>query len=239
MEVRNLQHMQRSLAVIENIETWQAAIDKQVKALNELLADYTRRINTGGFTDDNCEDKFTVLAEGQITHQQTLNTYFEADALLHDGRNGGALNVTFMGNSNDTVLISYTTGLLDGVPVLRKSYNSADPHKAAKVAKRDMKWLEKYSHPNVARIMGVMRSSNGRIQDIVMSKGQMPYKVFLERTTDPAALVNYRLHKAKGNIGIPALSFLGAQLTPAEQAFIALAKVHDPNLVSFSSILAR
>ncbi|KAG8699518.1 hypothetical protein FRC08_005268 [Ceratobasidium sp. 394] len=57
MEALNLQHMQRSLNFIENIEAWQADIDRQMQLLNELLGDYTPPAEAYSNVNDDLEDK--------------------------------------------------------------------------------------------------------------------------------------------------------------------------------------
>ncbi|KAG9084039.1 hypothetical protein FS749_005540 [Ceratobasidium sp. UAMH 11750] len=76
MEALNLQHMQRSLTFIENIEVdmldpqrgfhliynfrlqaWQAEIDRQMQLLNELLGDYTPPAEACSNVNDDLEDK--------------------------------------------------------------------------------------------------------------------------------------------------------------------------------------
>ncbi|KAG9077788.1 hypothetical protein FS749_010271 [Ceratobasidium sp. UAMH 11750] len=57
MEALNLQHMQKSLAFIENAEAWQAGINKQVQLLNQLLGDHTSSVEACASMNDKFEDK--------------------------------------------------------------------------------------------------------------------------------------------------------------------------------------
>ncbi|KAG8700631.1 hypothetical protein FRC08_004594 [Ceratobasidium sp. 394] len=57
MEALNLQHMQKSLAFIENAEAWQADINKQVQLLNQLLGDHTSSAEAYDPMNDDFEDK--------------------------------------------------------------------------------------------------------------------------------------------------------------------------------------
>ncbi|KAG8723564.1 hypothetical protein FRC09_002806 [Ceratobasidium sp. 395] len=89
------------------------------------------------------------------------------------------------------VRVTCTTGLLHGVRVMRKSYNSPDQAIATRLAKRDLVSLSKYIHPNYASLKGVARDIHGQVRDIVMTTAPIAWQMFVERVDDPAAVARY------------------------------------------------
>ncbi|KAG8756331.1 hypothetical protein FRC12_010606 [Ceratobasidium sp. 428] len=105
--------------------------------------------------------------------------------------------------SKGIVCVTVTTGLLGGVRVMRRSYNSPSPAMATQVggqrqtltphqlAKRTVVSLSKYHHPNLACLKGVARDLDGQIREIVFTTAPMTQQQFLERAGDPAAVARY------------------------------------------------
>ncbi|KAG8779090.1 hypothetical protein FRC12_024639 [Ceratobasidium sp. 428] len=136
-------------------------------------------------SDDFPEDKFLAIDIDSIECQEVELSYM----------------------AMEKVRVTCTTGLLNGVRVLRKSYNSPDRIITSQLAKRDLASLSKYIHPNYASLKGVARDTHGQIREIVVTTGEqdvrktlqlicffiapMSQQGFLERVRDPVAIARY------------------------------------------------
>ncbi|KAG8724881.1 hypothetical protein FRC09_012544 [Ceratobasidium sp. 395] len=93
--------------------------------------------------------------------------------------------------THSKVRVTCTTGLLNGVRVMRKSYNSSNRATATQFVRRDLVSLSEYTHPNVASLKGIARDMHGQIREIVVTTAPMSQYRFLQSVNDPGAIARY------------------------------------------------
>ncbi|KAG8791869.1 hypothetical protein FRC12_007958, partial [Ceratobasidium sp. 428] len=134
------------------------------------------------------EDKVLAIDLDSIECQKVELSYI---AIEQQPCSESCSHMCALTHSDGIVRVTCTTGLLNGVRVMRKSYNSPDQAVATQLAKRDIVLLSKYSHPNLASLKGVARDMHGRIREIVTTTAPMTQREFLERVADPQAIARY------------------------------------------------
>ncbi|QRV84517.1 hypothetical protein RhiJN_12533 [Ceratobasidium sp. AG-Ba] len=93
--------------------------------------------------------------------------------------------------SNQVVRATYTPGMIGRVRVIRKSYTSFCAETAIKCAKWDLALSLRHSHPNFARLNGVVKDPVGRIRELVFTAASKPHNEFLNWVTEPAAFMRF------------------------------------------------
>ncbi|KAG8779894.1 hypothetical protein FRC12_023765 [Ceratobasidium sp. 428] len=139
-------------------------------------------------SDDFPEDKVLAIDLDSIECQEVEQSYTvmkEQPSFIH----GSAMCA--LTHPDGMVRVTCTTGLLNGVRVMRKSYNSPNRATATQLAKNDLILLSKFTHPNIARLKGVARDMYDQIRDIVVTTAPMTQQGFLESVGDPRAITRY------------------------------------------------
>ncbi|KAG8791866.1 hypothetical protein FRC12_007955 [Ceratobasidium sp. 428] len=137
--------------------------------------------------DDFPEDKIPAIDLDMIKRHEVELSYMVID------KNPCSESCCFMCalTHSEQVRVTCTTGLLNGVRVMRKSYNSSNRATATQFARKDLVSLSEYTHPNVASLKGVARDMHGQIREIIVTTAPMTLQGFLARVDDPGAIARY------------------------------------------------